>query len=109
MEGSDNIVLFSGLILIFHYKDIFLQFSLNIFGCFVLYISHTKPNFLRSGMFLILKSSSASLSNGLSLCEEAYTIYCILPNDPTNQGYNARQVISEVYASFVLQCTVSGS
>ena len=24
------------------------------------------------------------------------------------QGYNARKVISEVYASFVLQCTVSG-
>ena len=26
----------------------------------------------------------------------------------SNQGYNARKVISEVYASFVLQCTVSG-
>jgi len=26
----------------------------------------------------------------------------------TNQGYNARKVVSEVYASFVLQCTVSG-
>ena len=24
------------------------------------------------------------------------------------QGYNARKVISEVYTSFVLQCTVSG-
>ena len=24
------------------------------------------------------------------------------------QGYNARNVISEVYASFVLQCSVSG-
>ena len=24
------------------------------------------------------------------------------------QGYNARKVISEVYASFELQCTVSG-
>ena len=24
------------------------------------------------------------------------------------QGYNARKVISEVYASFVMQCTVSG-
>ena len=24
------------------------------------------------------------------------------------QGYNTRKVISEVYASFVLQCTVSG-
>ena len=25
-----------------------------------------------------------------------------------NQGFNARKVISEVYASFVLQCTVTG-
>ena len=28
--------------------------------------------------------------------------------DTYNLGYNARKVISEVYASFVLQCTVSG-
>ena len=28
--------------------------------------------------------------------------------DPSSQGYNARKVFSEVYASFVLQCTVSG-
>jgi len=28
--------------------------------------------------------------------------------DDFKQGYNARKVISEVYASFVLQCTVSG-
>ena len=28
--------------------------------------------------------------------------------DTVVQGYNARKVISEVYASFVLQCTVSG-
>ena len=27
---------------------------------------------------------------------------------PHTQGYNARKVISEVYASIVLQCTVSG-
>ena len=25
-----------------------------------------------------------------------------------NQGFNARKVISEVYASFALQCTVTG-
>ena len=29
-------------------------------------------------------------------------------NECYNQGYNARKVISEVYASFVLQRTVSG-
>ena len=28
--------------------------------------------------------------------------------DISANGYNARKVISEVYASFVLQCTVSG-
>jgi len=28
--------------------------------------------------------------------------------DAIRQGYNARKVISEEYASFVLQCTVSG-
>ena len=28
--------------------------------------------------------------------------------DRTLQGYNERKVISEVHASFVLQCTVSG-
>ena len=28
--------------------------------------------------------------------------------DTYGQGYNARKVIWEVYASFVLQCTVSG-
>ena len=28
--------------------------------------------------------------------------------DVHNQGYSARKVISEVYASFVLQCIVSG-
>ena len=26
----------------------------------------------------------------------------------SEQGFNARKVISEVYASFVLQCTVTG-
>ena len=31
-----------------------------------------------------------------------YTCYTM------RQGYNARKVISEMYASFVLQCTVSG-
>ena len=29
-------------------------------------------------------------------------------NNAFNQGYNARKGISEVYASFVLQCTVCG-
>ena len=28
--------------------------------------------------------------------------------DSLDQGFNARKVISEVYASFVLQCTVTG-
>ena len=32
----------------------------------------------------------------------------IEPKDRYFQGYNARKFISEVYASFVLQCTVSG-
>ncbi len=29
-------------------------------------------------------------------------------NQTRPQGYNARKVISELYASFVLQCTVTG-
>ena len=29
-------------------------------------------------------------------------------NDPGIQGYNARKIISEVFAFFVLQCTVFG-
>jgi len=32
----------------------------------------------------------------------------IEPKDRYFQGYNARKFISELYASFVLQCTVSG-
>ena len=30
------------------------------------------------------------------------------PGVSTTQGFNARKVISGVYASFVLQCTVTG-
>ena len=34
--------------------------------------------------------------------------YLIDETNDYNQGYNARTVISEVYASFVVQCNVSG-
>ena len=34
--------------------------------------------------------------------------YTVESNHINYQGTNARKVISEVYASFVLQCTVSG-
>ena len=35
-------------------------------------------------------------------CEEVWYVFYVL--DASNQGYNARKVISEVYASFVRQC-----
>ena len=41
--------------------------------------------------------------NDLKLTRQSASI-----KDGDIQGYNARKVISEVYASFVLQCTVSG-
>ena len=37
-----------------------------------------------------------------------WILYHISVKYMLNQGCNARKVISEVYASFVLQCTVSG-
>jgi len=42
-----------------------------------------------------------------SSLEEA-DLFGVLSRCAWYQGYNARKVISEVYASFVLQCTVYG-
>ena len=42
-----------------------------------------------------------------SQIQPSSSILQVLMNDKFSQGFNARKVISEVYASFVLQCTVS--
>ena len=61
---------------------------------------------VRNLFFLFLYSCFSATVNLLSYCIIVY----YLPKNKViiKQGYNARKVISEVYASFVPQCTVSG-
>ena len=41
-------------------------------------------------------------------CSVGYLTLCFIMIDSVKQGTNARKVISEVYAFFVLQCSVFG-
>ena len=65
-----------------------------------------------------LKNKKVNFNIFFTSVKSFYFNYC-LPPPPSRkkyhkpelcvvQGYNARKVISEVYTSFVLQCTVSG-
>ena len=48
------------------------------------------------------------LNNEMRFFTNSNFLTIIVQPDGLTQGYNARKVTSEVYASFVLQCTVSG-
>ena len=57
---------------------------------------------------LLLENSSPCVKN-LNLTEDYLTYWTInVQTDRNDQGTNARKVISEVYAFFVLHCTVYG-
>ena len=53
-------------------------------------------------------SSNQFLCPKLEEIKKYLTYKDVWIKDILNQGYNVRKVISEVYASFVLQCSVSG-
>ena len=60
-------------------------------------------------IFFFIESNGLKVcSNSLELSLEGAGSFGVPSRFAWYQGFNARKVISEVYASFVLQCTVSG-
>jgi len=67
---------------------------------------HTFGAYFGLAVSLALRNQKVELSFNLE--EPRYTSDITSLLGISFQGYNARKVISEVYAPFVLQCTVSG-
>ena len=59
------------------------------------------------GIYNYLNSSSTERVRIKNTKSNLHSIYFCFDLEGFNQGYNKRKVILEVYASFVLQCTVS--
>ena len=89
------------------------EFFKNVLIFFILLRDDFSPKFV--GLFvllLFLKSFHWLAEERVDFMERSPVISILfhlrVSLNILTQGFNARKVISEVYASFVLQCTVSG-